>query len=135
MLLNKIYRHQMEVNMLKGISISLVSLSLVVGFQVHADIANTLNTIDFKDICKGEGGSPELGGEVLGQVGPLVFELEQALSKVRNELNKDKAKRENPAIKKLIENLNADIKVFNNINPHGRYSEACLLQKDIKYKK
>ena len=125
----------MEINMLKGISISLVTLSLVAGFQAHADIANTLNTIDFKDICKGEGGSPELGGEVLGQVGPLVFELEQALSKVRNELNKDKAKRENPAIKKLIENLNADIKVFNNINPHGRYSEACLLQKDIKSKK
>lgn len=121
--------------MLKGISISLVSLSLVVGFQASATIENTLDTIDFKSICKGEGGSVELGQEVQLQAGTTYSLVLKQIIALRNELNKDKKKTENPAIKKLIENLNKDIDALYSVNPHMKLPQACLAQKGIKSKK
>jgi len=52
--------------MLKGISISLISLSLMIGSQAYAasTLESELSNIPFKEICSGQGGSTDLGKKV-----------------------------------------------------------------------
>ena len=58
--------------MLKGISISLISLSLMIGSQVYAALESDLSNIPFKEICTGQGGSTELGKKVHTEVKAII---------------------------------------------------------------
>ena len=60
--------------MLKGISISLMSLSFMIGSQAYAALERDLSNIPFKEICNGQGGSTELGKKVQTEVKALIEE-------------------------------------------------------------
>lgn len=116
--------------MLKGISISLFTLSLMTGFQANASIEDTLNTIDFKGICKEEDGQA-LASSIAYEADEFLQEAKTKINKFRLRLGKEK---NNKAAQELASKLTEDYKKFVTLSEaiSEHWSQQCFMSKKQK---
>jgi hypothetical protein len=114
--------------MLKGISISLLTLSTIVGFQANASIEETLGSIDFKGICKEEGGQ-EIAASIAHEADTLLQETETKINRLKNRLEKDA--KNNKAAQEFAKKLSADYKKLVSIAEAipDHWSQQCFMSK------